>query len=137
MTFESSADGAAYTPLGSGTRVAGGWQLTGLSLPVSQNVSIRARGFYGTGLYAGSGSIVESIRNAFVAAPCTYALSSPSASVPSGVNAGSVTLTTNDASCPWTAPNNAFITVTSDSAIAAAKRSGVANSFGSVVLSCP
>ena len=48
--------------------------------------------------------------------PCTYALSSPSASVPSGVNTGSVTLTTNDASCPWTAPNNAFITVTSDSA---------------------
>ena len=61
MTFESSTDGATYTSLGSGTRVAGGWQLTGQSLPTNQNLFIRARGFYQTGYFTGSGSIVESI----------------------------------------------------------------------------
>ena len=32
VTFESSTDGVTYSPLGSGARVAGGWQLTGLGL---------------------------------------------------------------------------------------------------------
>ena len=48
-------------PLGSGARVPGGWRLSGLSLPAKQNLYIRARGFYGTGVFNGSGSIVESI----------------------------------------------------------------------------
>src|SRR5262249_37190834 len=30
VTFEQSSDGVSYTPLGSGTRISGGWQLTGL-----------------------------------------------------------------------------------------------------------
>ena len=65
VTFESSADGVNYTPLGRGTRVAGGWQLSGQNLPPNQNLSIRARGYYLTGggtiTGGGSGSIVESI----------------------------------------------------------------------------
>ena len=65
VTFESSGDGVNYTPLGRGTRVAGGWQLSGQNLPPSQNLSIRARGYYVTGggtiTGGGSGSIVESI----------------------------------------------------------------------------
>ncbi|MEP6915482.1 MAG: FG-GAP-like repeat-containing protein, partial [Acidobacteriota bacterium] len=115
VTFEVSSDGTSYTPLGVGTRVAGGWQLSGLSLPALQNVYVRARGLYSTGFTNGSISMVESIRRTYVLAPCTYALSSSSASVPSGVNFGSVTLTTNDDSCAWTAQNNGFVTVTSDS----------------------
>ena len=41
-TFEHAANGSDWTNLGAGSRIAGGWQLTGLSLPPSG--SIRARG---------------------------------------------------------------------------------------------
>ena len=58
VTFESSTDGLTYSPLGNGTRVAGGWQLTGQHLPTSHPLYTRARGYYATG-----GSIVELIRN--------------------------------------------------------------------------
>jgi uncharacterized membrane protein len=40
--------------------------LTGQSLPPNQNLYVRARGYYGAGIYDGSGSIVESIRNVYV-----------------------------------------------------------------------
>jgi uncharacterized delta-60 repeat protein len=70
-TFESSSDGATYTLLGSGTRVTNGWQLTGQSLPLNQNLFVRARGHYPTGYLSASGSIVESIVNTFIAAPPT------------------------------------------------------------------
>jgi hypothetical protein len=40
-----------YTPLGAGTRIAGGWELSGLVLPFGQNIFIRARGYYGTGVW--------------------------------------------------------------------------------------
>jgi uncharacterized delta-60 repeat protein len=59
VTFESSITGVIYTLLGSGTRVAGGWQFSGLSLPTNVR-AIRARGYYGSG-QNGSGSIVQSI----------------------------------------------------------------------------
>jgi uncharacterized delta-60 repeat protein len=42
-TFETSPDGTNWTNVGSGVRIAGGWQLAGLSLP--KTASIRARGF--------------------------------------------------------------------------------------------
>ena len=45
-----SADGIVWTSLGNGTRITGGWQLTGLSLPFNQNHYVRARG-YATGGY--------------------------------------------------------------------------------------
>ncbi len=62
VTFESSADGLNYALLGGGTRVAGGWELSGQSLPSNQTVFIRARGYTATlGLSGASGSIVESI----------------------------------------------------------------------------
>src|SRR4029077_3373544 len=38
VSFESSADGTTYTPLGSGTRVAGGWRLEALNLATTQNL---------------------------------------------------------------------------------------------------
>jgi len=65
-TFESSTDGTTFTPLGAGTRMAGGWQLTGLNVPTMQSVFIRARGYFGAGNYNGSGSIIEWVRNPYV-----------------------------------------------------------------------
>ena len=61
VTFESSNDGVTYTSLGAAARVTGGWQLSGQSLPTNQDVYLRARGYYTTGLRNGSASIVESI----------------------------------------------------------------------------
>jgi uncharacterized delta-60 repeat protein len=58
-TFETSPDGAHWTSLGVGTRITGGWQLTGLA--VSTNNLIRARGFMSGGQYNGSSSVLESI----------------------------------------------------------------------------
>ncbi|OFW26099.1 MAG: hypothetical protein A3H97_14130 [Acidobacteria bacterium RIFCSPLOWO2_02_FULL_65_29] len=70
VTFDASTDGVTYTSLGSGTRVANGWQLAGQSLATNQNLFIRARGYYvTTGWTTGSGSIDESIRNVFVSCP--------------------------------------------------------------------
>jgi len=42
-TFESSTNGAAWTPLGAGQRVPGGWQLTNVTVQAS--AAIRSRGF--------------------------------------------------------------------------------------------
>ena len=61
VTFEASTDGVFYTMLGQGTRVAGGWQLNGPTLPIRQKLYIRARGYFGTGYQNGSGSIVETL----------------------------------------------------------------------------
>src|SRR5205807_4465683 len=49
VTFESSPDNLNYSSLGSGTRSGNTWSLTGLSLPVLQNLYIRARGYYPSG----------------------------------------------------------------------------------------
>ena len=67
VTFEISTNDTSYTPLGAGTRIAGGWRLSGQAPPVKQNVFIRARGYYATGYRNGSESIVESVRNVFLA----------------------------------------------------------------------
>jgi uncharacterized delta-60 repeat protein len=59
VTFELSAAGGPYSLLGNGTRVVGGWTLSGLALPDTRN-RLRARGYYQTG-QNGFGSIAESI----------------------------------------------------------------------------
>jgi hypothetical protein len=59
-----------YNPLGAGTRVSGGWRITGVQLPANQNLFVRARGYHPTGEAHGSGSVVESVRNVYVAASC-------------------------------------------------------------------
>ena len=66
VTFESSTDNVNYTPLGDGTAVGSNWTLTGLSLPLGQDIYIRARGYYRSGYFNGSESITESVRNAFI-----------------------------------------------------------------------
>ena len=57
-SFETSTDGATWTDLGPGTRISGGWQLSGLSLPA--NSIIRARAFITGGLRNGSSWFVQS-----------------------------------------------------------------------------
>ncbi len=57
-TFEFSADGAEWTVLSTGTRIAGGWSLGGLPLlPIGQ---VRARGYTTGGERNGSTWFVES-----------------------------------------------------------------------------
>jgi len=59
-TFELSTDGATtWTVLGAGTRISGGWELTGLSLPVGGQIRARARTIGGQ--YGGSSGLVETI----------------------------------------------------------------------------
>ena len=60
VTFELSADaGATWSLLGSGTRKAGGWELTGQSL--SSSAIIRARGHTFGGHYNSSSGFVETV----------------------------------------------------------------------------
>ncbi len=65
-TFEYSTDNVNYTPLGNGTASGSNWTLTGLSLPISQNFYIRARGYYRGSFLSASESITESVRNRFI-----------------------------------------------------------------------
>jgi len=66
VTFEISTNGTTYTTLGAGTRIDGGWRLSGQSLPVRQGIFIRARGYYASGYRNGSGSVVETVRHLYV-----------------------------------------------------------------------
>jgi len=68
VTFEKSSDGVNYTSLGNGARVgtSNDFTLTGQSLPVQQNLYVRARGFYRGGQYNTADSIAESVRNVFL-----------------------------------------------------------------------
>ena len=60
VTFDLSTDGGTnWTPLGVGTRITGGSELTGLSLPATGQVRARARVI--SGQYNGSSGLVESV----------------------------------------------------------------------------
>jgi hypothetical protein len=56
-TFEACTNGADWASLGDGSRIAGGWQLSGLSLP--PETPIRARGFLTGGANNGSSWYAE------------------------------------------------------------------------------
>jgi uncharacterized delta-60 repeat protein len=66
VTFEHSVDNANYTLLGDGTATGSDWTLTGLNLPIQENIYIRARGHNRSDRRSGSESIVETVRNAFL-----------------------------------------------------------------------
>ncbi|PYI82478.1 MAG: hypothetical protein DME26_17505 [Verrucomicrobia bacterium] len=71
VTFELSTNGGTnWAALGTGTRIAGGWELAGLSLPT--NGLVRARARVTGGQYNGSSGLVET-----VAAFSLSAISSP------------------------------------------------------------
>jgi uncharacterized delta-60 repeat protein len=57
VTFELSAGNGTWSALGSGTRIAEGWELTGLNLPPGATVRARARVV--SGLYNGSSGLIE------------------------------------------------------------------------------
>jgi uncharacterized delta-60 repeat protein len=64
VTFESSTDGINFTSLGTASppppqSASAAWILNGLSLPLSQRLFLRGRGFYQTGQVTGSSSILE------------------------------------------------------------------------------
>jgi len=59
VTFEHSLDGQAWTKLGAGARTAGGWQLTGVTLPAAG--TLRARAQASGGVYNGSSWFSESL----------------------------------------------------------------------------
>ena len=84
-TFELSTDGGVtWTPLGSGTRVTGGWEMTGLSLPASGLV--RARGRTYSGHYNGSSGLVEQLCSLELATP-QMVIEDPAGSVLPSTNA--------------------------------------------------
>lgn len=58
-TFDQSTNGLTWTPLGQGSRIPGGWQLSGISLP--SNGTIRARGCVTGGYLTASGWFVETL----------------------------------------------------------------------------
>ncbi len=71
VSFEQSIDdGATWTFLGQGSRIGitSDWEVTGLSLPLDQNLLIRATGqqLSNSALYGGSGSSYESVRQVFL-----------------------------------------------------------------------
>ena len=110
VSFELSTDGGAnWSALGTGTRIAGGWERTGLSL--SGVGQIRARGRTSGGAFNGSSGIVEQIaafdfgtQNPILTVPATgtatvsplsIAFNLPEAALP-----GSVKLTFDDGITP-------------------------------------
>ncbi len=58
--------GVSWSSLGSATRISGGWELTGLSLPTSG--LIRAQGYISGGYHGGSEGLLETV-GAFPSAP--------------------------------------------------------------------
>ena len=61
-TFEHTSDGYNWTALGAGTRIPGGWRLTGMALPVGGTV--RVRGFLAAGRFNSSLGYVETLLGA-------------------------------------------------------------------------
>jgi uncharacterized delta-60 repeat protein len=60
VTFDLSTDGGTtWIPIGLGTRVTGGWELTGLTLPAAGSVRARANCICGLG--GGSSGLVEAV----------------------------------------------------------------------------
>ena len=74
-TFEFSNDGTNWASLGAGARIAGGWQLTSVSL-LSAKGTIRARGYVTGGEYNGSSWFVET--DLVVGAPPVILVNDPS-----------------------------------------------------------
>lgn len=71
VTFELSTDGGAvYALLGFGARIAGGWELTGLSLPATGH--LRARALTASGYRNATGGLVETLTNYISAAALAF-----------------------------------------------------------------
>ena len=110
VTFESSTNGgASWNLLGLGSRIPGGWELTGLN--ISGFGQVRARGRTRGGVFGGSSGFLEQIvgfdlvtQAASLTAPVTGAVTvsplSVGFSLPEWALPGSVKLTFNDGVTP-------------------------------------
>ncbi len=87
VVFRHSEDMASWTDLGPGSRTAGGWRLSGLSLPFNQLGYILARGTTIGGCWNGSASLVEVDAQYYNALSTTHLL----AVARSGTGSGAVT----------------------------------------------
>lgn len=95
VAFEmSSNEGATWTSLAAGQRIAGGWQANGLSLPRNARFLVRARGQARSGYLNSSGSLIESVRQVYLS---TYAVTASVDSGQGGVTPASQTLEAGDA----------------------------------------
>jgi uncharacterized delta-60 repeat protein len=96
VTFWHSNDMSVWTYLGEGSRILGGWEKTGLSLPIDTNIYIRAMGNAKGGYCNASTSIIESARNIYLSSNPAPAVTSIS---PDNATAGGsgFTLTVNGA----------------------------------------
>lgn len=75
VTFEQSTDGgASWTSLGSGTRISGGWELTGLSL--TSGSLVRARAAHSAGYRNASSRFIQSTAS-YPSAPPVIVLEQP------------------------------------------------------------
>jgi uncharacterized delta-60 repeat protein len=107
VTFEQSTDsGATWTTLGSGTRIPGGWELTGLSMPT--NVRLRGSALIPGGRSCNSRGLVQTVED-FPLVPPALAVEQP-ASTPltsnsSSVDFGSVVTGLSSASVTFTLRN--------------------------------
>jgi uncharacterized delta-60 repeat protein len=61
-TLEFSLDGITYAPLGSLSRIAGGWRGGAVTQPVNQNYYLRLRGPVSSGRSNGSQGVIETVR---------------------------------------------------------------------------
>jgi len=66
VRFGLSFDGTNFTDLGPGARIDGGWRLAGVSAPAEQNFFVSAHGRASSGLYNGSGGMIETVRQFFL-----------------------------------------------------------------------
>ena len=69
VSYEISGNGIDYELLGLPTRIPGGWQLTGQTLPVGQSFYVRARGRTSSGRFNSSRGMVESVAQFYLSPP--------------------------------------------------------------------
>ena len=97
VNFDVSTDGGAnWSPLGIGTRIAGGWERTGLSLPPTG--SLRARGRTSGGYRNGTSGVVEQVAQFTLPVPeitLEQPAGTPLADGTGNVSFGTVTLGSN------------------------------------------
>lgn len=107
VVFEQSTDsGVTWTTLGSGTRIPGGWELTGLSMPT--NVRLRGSALIPGGRSSNSRGLVQTVED-FPLVPPALAVeqptSAPLTSDSSSVNFGNVVTGLSSASVTFTLRN--------------------------------
>jgi len=72
-TLLFSVLGDVYAPVGSMQRINGGWRLTGFAPPLNQTFYLRARAQLSSGFGNGSGGLIESTRQFFIASDRIFA----------------------------------------------------------------